>query len=177
MRRRALFLGVLGLGALLGAFGADAQRLVDETVVRNLDGPFASGARVVLPPLALEDGTEVTLEVSPIEVFTKGAEIVVHGRNGDRRIAPPSDRWFSGRVAGDPSSLVVLARGRGLRGLIVTEGRVAWVSPEGGAYDDGPAGRTLVQTISPETDMPEALRHFTCGTELLPVSPEPQGKP
>ncbi len=38
MRRRGLFLGVLGLGALLGALPADAQALVDEGSSRTLDG-------------------------------------------------------------------------------------------------------------------------------------------
>ncbi|HSB36508.1 MAG TPA: hypothetical protein VLH41_06495, partial [Thermoanaerobaculia bacterium] len=170
-RRWRGFLRLAGLAALLLAPPATAQRVVSEGFVQSLDGPHAPGARLVLEPLPLDDGTEVTLEVWPVEVFAKGAEIVVHGKNGDRRIAPPSDRWFAGRVAGDPSSIVVLARGRGLRGLIVTEGRLAWVSPEGGAYGDGPPGRTFVRSLSPETDMPDAMRHFTCGTESLPVPP------
>src|SRR6266545_1072192 len=110
---------LLALAAVLWAGGpAAAERLVDETPFRALDGPLAPGARVTIEPLTLEDGTDLVLDVSPIEIFAKNVEIVVHGATGDSRIAPPPDRWFTGRVIGDPHSFVVLARGRTLRGLV-----------------------------------------------------------
>jgi hypothetical protein len=145
---------------------------VDETPFRVLDAPLAPGARVTIESLTLEDGTELVLEVSPIEIFAKNVEIVVHGPGGDSRLAPPSDRWFTGRVAGDPESFVVLARGRTLRGLVVTGTHAVAIAPEGDAYGKRARGRALLRTFSPETEVPEAMRHFTCGTDSLPPPPE-----
>jgi hypothetical protein len=154
---------------LLAAGPSDAQRVVEGRVFQSLDGPIAGGARVVMEPIALDDGTEVTLEVSPIEVFAPGAEIIVHGRGSEWRIAPPKDRWFVGRVAGDPSSLVVLARGASVRGFVILEDRVATIGPESDAYAERPGGRTLVRTFWPERETPDAMRHFRCEADSLPV--------
>jgi Metallo-peptidase family M12/IPT/TIG domain len=140
---------------------------VDERPFRVLDAPLASGARVTIEPLTLEDGTQLVLEVSPVEVFAKNVEIVVHGPDGDSHIAPPSDHWFAGRVVGDPESFVVLARGSTLRGLVVTGARVAAISPVGDAYGTRPAGPSFVRSFSPNTDVPEAMRNFTCGSDSL----------
>jgi Metallo-peptidase family M12/IPT/TIG domain/S-layer homology domain len=159
-------MSVFAAAGLLLAGSAVAQRPVDERPFRALDAPLAVGATVVLEPVALDDGTDVVLEVSRVEVFTKGAEIVVHGPDGDSLAPLPSDRWFTGRVSGDPESLVMLARGRGLRGFILTGTRSAVIGPEGDMYAERP-GRTVVRTFSPETDVPEAMRGFTCGTESL----------
>ena len=123
-------------------------------------------------PVTLEDGTSVEFEVSQLQVFAPDAQIVVHGRFGDTLAPAPTDRWFTGRVVGDPSSVVVLARGRSLRGFVVTGGRVSVLGPERHPYGDGPPGRTLVRTLDPETDVPDAMRTFTCGTDSLPVPPE-----
>ena len=161
----------------LGAAGrALAERPVDDRPFRALDAPLAAGATVVLEPVTLDDGTEVVLEVSRVEVFTKGAEIVVHGPDGDSLAPLPSDRWFTGRVSGDPESLVMLARGRGLRGFILTGSRSSVIGPEGDMYASRP-GRTVVRTFSPETDVPEAMRGFTCGTESLPTPHLPPAMP
>lgn len=158
--------------AFFGAVRADAERVVDERIFRALDGPIGPDARVRTEPLTLDDGTDVTLEVSPFQVFAPGARIVVHGRFGDVLAPLPSDRWFTGHVAGDPSSVVVLARGRSLRGFVVSDGRVSVLGPERHPYGDGPPGRTLVRTLDPETEVPDAMRHFTCGADSLPVPPE-----
>jgi Metallo-peptidase family M12/IPT/TIG domain/FG-GAP-like repeat len=158
---------IVFLAAALGATGrARAERAVDDRPFRALDAPLAVGATVVLEPVALDDGTDVVLEVSRVEVFTKGAEIVVHGPDGDSLAPLPSDHWFTGRVSGDPESLVMLARGRGLRGFILTGTRSAVIGPEGDPYAERP-GRTVVRTFSPETDVPEGMRTFTCGAESL----------
>ncbi len=161
--------------ATVGLFlagSAAAQRPVDERAFQGLEGTVAAGQRIVTEPIALEDGTEVTLEVSSLQVFTGNAEIVVHGPLGESRAPVPSDRWFTGTVVGDPESLVVLALGTSVRGLIVMKDRVATIAPERGAYRDGPPGRTLIRTISPETDAPDAMRLFRCDADALPVPPE-----
>src|SRR5271169_822855 len=159
---RILFLAV----ALAAASRSFAQRAVDDRPFRVLDAPLAVGSAVVLEPVTLEDGTEVVLEVSRVEPFAKGAEIVVHGPDGDSIAPLPSDLWFTGRVSGDPESLVMLARGHGLRGFILTGARSSVIGPEGDMYAARP-GRTVVRTFSPETAVPEAMRGFTCGTESL----------
>ena len=159
---RILFLAV----ALATGSQSLAQRAVDDRPFQALDAPLASGSTVVLEPVTLEDGTEVVLEVSRVEPFTKGAEIVVHGPDGDSIAPLPSDLWFTGRVSGDPESLVMLARGHGLRGFILTSTRSSVIGPEGDMYAARP-GRTVVRTFSPETAVPEAMRGFTCGTESL----------
>jgi hypothetical protein len=156
----------------LGALPAAAERAVDERIFRTLDGPVAPDARLRTGPLTLEDGTDVELEVSPFQVFAPGAQIVVHGASGDTLAPPPSDRWFTGRVAGDPSSVVVLARGRSLRGFVLTAGRVSILAPERHPYGDGAPGRMLVRTLDPETEAPDALRNFTCATDALPLPPD-----
>lgn len=154
---------------LLSAATLRAQTAVDDRVFRGLDGPLASSARVIIEPITLDDGSAVTLEVSPVEVFAKGAEIVLHGEGGDLRIAPPSDRWFVGRIREDPSSLAVLARGASVRGFIVLEDRVAAISAEQGPYGDSPGGRTLVTTFSRERNVPDSMRTFHCGSDELPI--------
>ena len=157
---------------LLGAARADAERVVDERIFRTLDGPLAPDARVRTGPLTLDDGTDVALEVSPFQVFAPDARIVVHGPLGDVLAPLPTDRWFTGHVAGDPLSVVVLARGRALRGFLVTDGLVSVLGAERHPYGDGPPGRILVRTLDPETEVPDAMRHFTCGTDTLPVPPD-----
>ncbi|HQR44667.1 MAG TPA: M12 family metallo-peptidase [Thermoanaerobaculia bacterium] len=165
---RRLLLSWAGLFLLI-ATPLNAQRPVDERVFRALDGPRAVGVRVAVEPFTLDDGTEVNLDVSPLDVFAPGAEIVVHGRNSEWKVAPPTDRWFVGHVVGEPSSLAVLARGASVRGFIVLADRVATISPERDIYADRPGGRTLVRTFSPEREMPEAVRRFQCEADSLPV--------
>ena len=160
------------VAALVAGWPAAAARPLDETPFRVLDGPLAPGVRVTIEPLPLDDGTAVVLELTRVEPFTEDAQIVVHGPNGESRAPLPSDRWFTGRVPDDPESFVMIARGRSLRGFIVTRGRVVTIGPEKNVYGDGPHGRTLISSFDPVMDTPPEMRWFTCGTETLPVPPE-----
>jgi hypothetical protein len=164
---RIVFLAVF----IAAAGGALAERPVDERPFHALDGPLAPGASVTLAPVTLDDGTDVVLELARVEPFTKDAQIVVHEPDGDTLAPLPSDAWFTGRVAGDPESFVMMARGRGLRGLIVTGDRAAVIGPHGDAYAERPS-QPFVRSFSPDDDAPDTMRNFTCGTEALPT---PQG--
>ncbi|HQQ76546.1 MAG TPA: M12 family metallo-peptidase, partial [Thermoanaerobaculia bacterium] len=175
--RRVLAAAALASLALFGAVRADAERVVDDRTFRVLDGPLGPDVRITTPPVTLDDGSSIEFEVSQLQVFAPGAQIVVHGRFGDTLAPAPTDRWFTGRVVGDPSSVVVLARGLTLRGFVVTGGRVSVLGPERHPYGDGPPGRTFVRTLDPETDVPDAMRTFTCGTDTLPVPPETKPSP
>ena len=169
---RVLAAVALAAFALFGAVRADAERVVDDRTFRVLDGPLGPDVRITTAPVTLEDGTSVEFEVSQLQIFAPDAQIVVHGRFGDTLAPAPTDRWFTGRVVGDPSSVVVLARGRSIRGFVVAGGRISVLGSERHPYGDGPPGRTLVRTLDPETDAPDAMRTFTCGTDSLPVPPE-----
>ncbi len=170
---RALWSRLALVAVLLTGLPAAAEHVVDDRPFRALDGPLVSGAHITMEPLSLDDGTAIVLELTRVEPFTEDAQIVVHGPNGDSRAPLPPDRWFTGGVSDVPESFVMLARGRSTRGFIVTGGRVATIGPEKNVYGDGPHGRTLVSSFDPEGDMPPETRWFTCGTESLPVPPEP----
>jgi hypothetical protein len=159
---RVVFLAVL----IVAAGGALAERPVDERPFHALDGPLAPGASVTLAPVTLDDGTDVVLELARVEPFTKDAQIVVHGPDGDSLAPLPSDAWFTGRVAGDAESFVMLARGRGLRGIIVTGSHAAAIGPQGDAYAGNPA-LPYVRGFSPDDDAPEMMQRFTCGADSL----------
>jgi hypothetical protein len=155
--------------ASLPANAAERARLVDDRPFQVLDTPLAVGTLVSLEPISLDDGTRIVLEVSRIEPFTKDAQIVVHGRDGDSLAPLPSDRWFTGRVEGDSESFVMLARGRSLRGFIATGGRVATIGSAENVYGPGAQGPTVIDSFDPLTDAPPEMRWFTCGTEALPT--------
>jgi hypothetical protein len=169
---RAVLWTAVSCFVLLGSLGAEAARVVDERIFRVLDGPIARDARVRTAALTLDDGTDVELEVTPFEVFAPGARIVVHGRLGEFLAPAPTDRWFTGHVAGDPSSVVVLARGRALRGFILTQGGVSIIGAERHPYGDGTPGRTMVRTLDPEKEAPDAMRHFVCDADTLLAPPD-----
>ncbi len=166
---RIVFLAVL----LVAAGGALAERPVEERPFHALDGPLTPGASVTLAPVTLDDGTDVVLELARVEPFTKDAQIVVHGPDGDTLAPLPSDIWFTGHVAGDPASFVMLARGRGLRGIIVTGDGASVIGPQGDAYAEKPS-RAFVRSFSPQDDAPDAMRNFTCGSESLPAHSAPR---
>ncbi len=171
------FTVVLAAVGLLLSGSAAAQKPVDERVFQGLAGPVAPGTHILVPSFALDDGSVISLDVAPVEVFAPGAEIVVHGPLGESRAPVPSDRWFAGAVAGDPNSVVVLALGKSVRGYIATGGKVAVLGPGGKPYDAAPSGSVLVRTFSAELDAPDALRFFKCDTDVLPTPPDALAPP
>ena len=144
---RALWSRLALVAALLTGLPAAAEHVVDDRPFRALDGPLVSGVRITMEPLSLDDGTAVVLELIRVEPFTEGCRSSCTGRTATRDAPLPPDRWFTGRVSDDPDSFVMLARGRSLRGFIVTRGRVATIGPEKNVYGEGPHGRTLISHV------------------------------
>jgi len=88
----------------------------------------AGSARVADFPLP--GGKRVDLEVASIEIVSGETRFFVSARDGVREVAGPSMRFFRGRVAGDPESLV---------SLNLFGGRIAgFVRHDGREYSFGP---------------------------------------
>jgi len=137
-----------------------------------LSGPVRAGEHVVVPRLALDDGSEISLDLEAFEVFTPGAMIVEYTDKGPRRLAPPADRYFRGTVIGDLDSVVVLASGSKLRGFVQTRGAIYAIAPDRNVYgDDLPDPVSRLRRVDPERDRPADVPLFHCDTESLPTPP------
>jgi hypothetical protein len=169
---------VVGVAATL-LWTATAVARVPVPVAKDvgaaLSGPVRAGERVVVPRLALDDGSEVSLDLEAFDVFAPGTTIIEYADKGPRRLAPPTDRYFRGSVIGDLDSVVMLASGSKLRGFIYTKGSFFAVAPDRNVYgDDLPEAVSRVRRVDPERDRPADLPPFQCGTESLPM-PSPEG--
>lgn len=77
--------------------------------------------RVRIHDVPLVDGGPATIDVAPFRVWHPAARIIVKLPDGTEDILPPpSTRYFSGAIEGDPGSLVFLSVGRVTDGLIIT---------------------------------------------------------
>ena len=145
---------------------------VARDVGEALSGPVRAGERVVVPRLALDDGSEVSLDLEAFEVFAPGAMIIEYTDKGPRRLTPPADRYFRGSVIGDLDSAVILASGSKLRGFIYTNGRFYAIAPDRNVYgDDLPDPVSRLRRVDPERDRPADVPLFHCDTESLPTPP------
>jgi hypothetical protein len=165
------------ISALLLAAAASARPSVPlaQDVANELSGPVRAGERVVVPRLALDDGSEISLDLEAFEVFAPGATILEYTDQGPRHLPPPADRYFRGSVIGDPDSLVVLGSGSTLRGFIYTKGTLYAIAPDRNVYgDDLPELVSRLRRVDPERDRPSGLRPFRCDAESLPAPP-PEG--
>jgi len=154
-RRPILAVGLLGL---LLAFGVRAQGPVAaraETIRLAPGAPESRGegriglaldagalrrlfragsARVADVPLP--DGRRIDLDVASTDVTTGRTRFFVGEPGGLRETAPPDMRFFRGRVAGDPESLVSLSLfDRRIAGFIRVEGREYTISPRAWSLD------------------------------------------
>jgi hypothetical protein len=99
----------------------------------------AGSARVADFPLP--GGQRVDLEVSSIDVVGGRTRFFVHGGDGLREMAGPSMRFFRGRVAGDPGSLVSLNLfGGRIAGFVRHDGREYTFGPRAFSVDRPGAG-------------------------------------
>ena len=96
----------------------------------------AGSARVADFPLP--GGQRVDLEVSSVDILGGSTRFFIHGGEGVREVAGPEMRFFRGRVAGDPESVV---------SLNLFGGRIAgFVRHDGREYTFGP------RAFSPDRD-------------------------
>ena len=140
---------------------------------RLLEAP-AAGARVTVPNVLLERGREVTLELERFEVWAPDARITELSAEGPREVPVPADRYFRGSIPGEPGSLVFVAAGRTLRGMVFSGEEIWAISPEGDAYSPGrPGVPSRVVRIDPERQRPESVPELLCGADALATPPLP----
>jgi hypothetical protein len=82
-----------------------------------------SGEPVRVERLQLEANRTVSVDLEPFTVWAQDAVIEVTGGVEVRRLPIPEERYFRGRVAGEPDSLVFVAVGRKSSGFVQIGGR------------------------------------------------------
>ena len=155
---------------------SDSVRVAPE-VRSRLARPSSPGTAMRVEGITLSRGRTVSLDLEPFEIWAADAAILEHGSDGTRRLPIPADRYYSGTIAEEPGSLVFLAAGQTLRGLILSGDEVFAVAPAGSAW--GPrsgSGETFVRRVDLEKERPAGLDEFFCGEESLvtPLAPSPR---
>ncbi|HZN02563.1 MAG TPA: hypothetical protein VFD06_03145, partial [Candidatus Polarisedimenticolia bacterium] len=98
----------------------------------------AGSARVADFPLP--GGHRIDLEVSSVDIVGGRTRFFVNGGEGVREVAGPAMRFFRGRVAGDPESLVSLNLfGGRIAGFVRHDGREYTFGPRAFSVDRGGA--------------------------------------
>lgn len=163
----ATLAGLWLLSANLGANEAVAALWGDPSLVGVAHGrPIGGTLRI--DDVSLEPGgpTE-SFELVRVRVFTPGARIVIHGRDGSVTVPPPADLHFRGGVAGRDGAHVFLTVGEDgrIHGLVADRGRY-WI-----AEQDGVATRPELREMT-ATELEGARRGFSCRSDELPRPPE-----
>ena len=149
---------------------ADASVPLAQDVSAALNGPVRAGEHVVVPTLALDDGSTVSLDLEAFDVFGPDADLVEYTDHGPRRLSAPADRYFRGTVIGDPDSVVVLVSGTKLRGFVYTKKQLYAIAPERDVYaDDLPDPTSRLRRVDPERDRPAGMPPFHCDVESVPA--------
>jgi len=117
-----------------------------------------TGVEFATPPSRRE------LELREFEVVSPYSELVVHEKEGERRIALPATRYFSGNVVGESGTLAVVAihSDGSVRALLATQ--------EGNFEATATAEDSVLRLARPTSVM--ASQGFQCGTELGKVPVE-----
>ncbi|MFM7736374.1 MAG: hypothetical protein ACKPBU_10415, partial [Alphaproteobacteria bacterium] len=88
-------------------------------------GDLRAAEAATLAGFPLGATTDATLDLVRFSPFRGDARAVVVGASGERSIPLPDARYFTGRVAGDPNSIVLLvADPDTARGFVATGGTV-----------------------------------------------------
>lgn len=133
------------------------------------------GRRHEIPSVPLPGyGRPVALEMTEFRVFADDARILVHHADGDQFFPIPENRYFRGRVLGEPDSLAVMTvTNSGLvRGLITVSGHY-WVM-EGGGVTKALAGSVEVREVEAVAELDHDAQRFECGTDKLGIPPLPR---
>jgi hypothetical protein len=154
------------LAAAVSSLGASAWAEVGragEAVLADLAGRVPLGDRFRIDGLRLGGaGPEVSLELRRFALFTPDAVVVVHGREGEQRLAPPRSAFFRGEVEGQEGAraFVVFFEDGAAWGVVETPA-VSWVL-------SGPAGGPLrAQSLDLGAGPP-----FRCALDEAPPPPE-----
>jgi hypothetical protein len=116
----------------------------------------------------------VELELTRFRVFAEDAKIVVHTAEGDLLQPIPDNRYFHGKVVGEPNSIVVISmlEGGEVRGLIVDSGSY-WVF-SGDTINKSLSSTIRIREIEPTVELEHKAQAFSCGTDdLHPLPPLP----
>lgn len=174
MIRRSLRLASLASALFLFVLSAEAavQYRVDDASMAPLSGPTKVGGKVRISKVPLTDGVESELELERFEVWADNAEIKVFGANNEvlETMPLPDAKYYRGRVAGKPDSLVFLSVvGRRVEGLVYADERkFALGSERKGRGQDGM--NIVVQESSVLDDIPADGKGFECGVERMQLS-------
>jgi hypothetical protein len=174
MIRRSLRLASLASTVFLFALSAEAavQYRIDDAAMAPLSGPTRLGGKVRISKVPLTDGVESDLELERFEVWADDAEIKVFGANQEvlETMPIPDAKYYRGRVAGKPDSLVFLSvAGNRVNGLVYADERKFALGSE--RKGRGQQGMNIVvQESSILDDIPADGKGFECGVERTQLS-------
>lgn len=174
MIRRSLWLASVASVLLFHVVPAEAsmQYRVDDGALAPLSAPVKLGGKVKISRVPLVDGEESTLELERFEVWADNAEIKVFGANEEvlEMLPRPDAKYYRGRVAGKPDSLVFIAvTGRRIDGLVYTDDRKFALGSERKTRGSNEFN-LVVQESSVLDDIPEDGQGFQCGVEKIQVN-------
>ena len=169
--RSATFL--LLLGTLLApltqpALAAGANVGFDRAEIQAAAQALPPGGdlRIQAVPWAIDGLSQPqTLVLQRFEVFTPGAQIVVHRATGDETLSPPANVYLRGRLESDLDSRVVisvLATGE-IRGLATALGRTWLFGADSASVDP----RLLVREVAGASELGEVGGEFRCELDDL----------
>ncbi|HEX8616725.1 MAG TPA: M12 family metallo-peptidase [Thermoanaerobaculia bacterium] len=146
---------------------ASVQYRVDDAALSQLAGPTKIGGKLKVANVPLVDGEEGELELERFDVWADGADIKVFGAGNEvvQRLPLPAAKYYRGRVAGKPDSLVFIAvSGRRVDGLVYTDDRKFALGTERRARGSEEMN-LVVQESSVMDDIPLDGHGFECGVE------------
>ena len=166
MRKHLLFAAAL-LAALPASAAPPRSRTVDASELLTGAASLPVGAPFRLGGVESPDTAErFDLVLERFEVFASDAEIVVHGAGGERRVRPPQQAFFRGRVAGEDGSHAFLSvRGNGrAQGIVARAGEVFLVD-EAARPAGAKAGGRLRMRLADAAALEKARGEgFVCGS-------------
>lgn len=175
MIRRSVY-RLASVASILFLFAAAAEAAVqyriDDAALAPLSAPTKIGAKLKISKVPLVDGEEAELELERFEVWADNAEIKVFGANQEvvELLPRPDAKYYRGRVAGKPESLVFISvMGRRVDGLVYVDDRKFALGSERRARGSEEMN-LVVQESSVMDDIPLDGRGFECGVEKMQLN-------